>query len=150
MIRRPPRSTRTDTLFPYTTLVRSVPWQNELTDEERELNRQTARQKLDEIYTPSPIENEYRSRLDNPALRQFGYELFKSTSVISGTLNGQVSDRYVLGIGDQLVVNFQGATNDSEPVRVNRQGEVIVGALPPIQAAGSQLGQVRKIGRAHV
>src|SRR3546814_3574337 len=25
MIRRPPRSTRTDTLFPYTTLVRSVP-----------------------------------------------------------------------------------------------------------------------------
>src|SRR3546814_5737170 len=29
MIRRPPRSTRTDTLFPYTTLVRSikdVPW----------------------------------------------------------------------------------------------------------------------------
>src|SRR3546814_2014038 len=25
MIRRPPRSTRTDTLFPYTTLVRSLP-----------------------------------------------------------------------------------------------------------------------------
>src|SRR3546814_18205460 len=27
MIRRPPRSTRTDTLFPYTTLFRSIPWQ---------------------------------------------------------------------------------------------------------------------------
>src|SRR3546814_4470998 len=26
MIRRPPRSTRTDTLFPYTTLFRSVPY----------------------------------------------------------------------------------------------------------------------------
>src|SRR3546814_7636611 len=26
MIRRPPRSTRTDTLFPYTTLCRSRPW----------------------------------------------------------------------------------------------------------------------------
>src|SRR3546814_4697102 len=26
MIRRPPRSTRTDTLFPYTTLFRSCPW----------------------------------------------------------------------------------------------------------------------------
>src|SRR3546814_16633440 len=26
MIRRPPRSTRTDTLFPYTTLFRSQPW----------------------------------------------------------------------------------------------------------------------------
>src|SRR3546814_10111731 len=28
MIRRPPRSTRTDTLFPYTTLFRSFPKQN--------------------------------------------------------------------------------------------------------------------------
>src|SRR3546814_20051508 len=27
MIRRPPRSTRTDTLFPYTTLFRSDPWE---------------------------------------------------------------------------------------------------------------------------
>src|SRR3546814_7145658 len=27
MIRRPPRSTRTDTLFPYTTLFRSAPWE---------------------------------------------------------------------------------------------------------------------------
>src|SRR3546814_11788358 len=26
MIRRPPRSTRTDTLFPYSTLFRSTPW----------------------------------------------------------------------------------------------------------------------------
>src|SRR3546814_5096044 len=29
MIRRPPRSTRTDTLFPYTTLFRSVPLQHQ-------------------------------------------------------------------------------------------------------------------------
>src|SRR3546814_1061116 len=28
MIRRPPRSTRTDTLFPYTTLFRSVTWRD--------------------------------------------------------------------------------------------------------------------------
>src|SRR3546814_12319410 len=28
MIRRPPRSTRTDTLFPYTTLFRSLQWQH--------------------------------------------------------------------------------------------------------------------------
>src|SRR3546814_8049251 len=32
MIRRPPRSTRTDTLFPYTTLVRSTRTRGELTD----------------------------------------------------------------------------------------------------------------------
>src|SRR3546814_7726824 len=32
MIRRPPRSTRTDTLFPYTTLVRSLPEAHDLLD----------------------------------------------------------------------------------------------------------------------
>src|SRR3546814_3687082 len=30
MIRRPPRSTRTDTLFPYTTLFRSIAWSGRL------------------------------------------------------------------------------------------------------------------------
>src|SRR3546814_5043432 len=30
MIRRPPRSTRTDTLFPYTTLFRSARWRRQL------------------------------------------------------------------------------------------------------------------------
>src|SRR3546814_12452688 len=37
MIRRPPRSTRTDTLFPYTTLFRSVPKDNR--EESRGLSR---------------------------------------------------------------------------------------------------------------
>src|SRR3546814_7867897 len=49
MIRRPPRSTRTDTLFPYTTLFRSPVFQNfavRIADH-RELRRGTA--PLDEI-----------------------------------------------------------------------------------------------------
>src|SRR3546814_6196229 len=35
MIRRPPRSTRTDTLLPYTTLCRSAPWGEHRVDEQR-------------------------------------------------------------------------------------------------------------------
>src|SRR3546814_20775496 len=35
MIRRPPRSTRTDTLFPYTTLFRSQVFKGKLTDVQR-------------------------------------------------------------------------------------------------------------------
>src|SRR3546814_19598760 len=41
MIRRPPRSTRTDTLFPYTTLVRSV--------RDDEIDRSSGISRLDEI-----------------------------------------------------------------------------------------------------
>src|SRR3546814_906329 len=115
----------------------------EKTAEELELQRQQALRQLDEIYIPSAIEREYQTRLEDSTLRQSGYELFRSASSISGPLTGQVSDSYVLGVGDQLVVNFQGATNETETVQVNREGEIIVGALPPIRAAGRSLGQVR-------
>src|SRR3546814_6158762 len=37
MIRRPPRSTRTDTLFPYTTLFRSPVWLNALMQSEHRI-----------------------------------------------------------------------------------------------------------------
>src|SRR3546814_14790649 len=53
MIRRPPRSTRTDTLFPYTTLFRSVPdavavlrLVDEQAFEVRILDHEAARQRL--------------------------------------------------------------------------------------------------------
>ena len=118
--------------------------QRQRSREEIELDRQIARQQLDKIYTPSLIEQEYRSRLETPDLRQFGYELFNSTNAISGPLTGQISDNYILGVGDRLVITFQGATNDSDTVMVNREGQVIVGALRPIQAAGRRLGDVRE------
>src|SRR3546814_9320077 len=39
MIRRPPRSTRTDTLFPYTTLFRSSTWVQRSPDAQDAMNR---------------------------------------------------------------------------------------------------------------
>jgi protein involved in polysaccharide export with SLBB domain len=54
-----------------------------------------------------------------------------------------VGDDYVLGIGDELVVSFQGATSDTRTVRVDREGRVVVGQIRPIQAAGRTLGSVR-------
>lgn len=112
--------------------------------EERELRRQQSRVQLEEYYTPSPIEREYQERLGDPTLRQFGYDLFRSTQSGSGPLTGQVSDNYVLGIGDDLVVTFQGANNDSRTARVDREGRLIVGQLRPIRAAGRTLGAVRR------
>src|SRR3546814_12762998 len=49
MIRRPPRSTRTDTLFPYTTLVRSAHMADDRLDEQPGQRRRDpqARQSLD-------------------------------------------------------------------------------------------------------
>ena len=115
-----------------------------ITSEELEVRRQRSRSELDELYTPSAIEAEFRQRLADPDLRQFGYDLFRSTQGNGGGgLTGEVGGNYVLGVGDELVVSFQGATNDSRTVRVDREGRLVVGQIRPIRAAGRSLGAVR-------
>ena len=115
------------------------------TDEEQALRREQSRQQLDRLYAPSAVEREYRDRLSDPTLRQFGYDLLQSAQRgTPGSLTGSVSDSYVVGVGDDLVVQFQGATNDSRTTRVDREGRIVVGALPPVYAAGRSLGAVRR------
>lgn len=121
----------------------TLPSNSDLTSEERELRRQQSRLQLDSLYLPSPVERQYRERLGDPSLRQFGYDLFRVSEGGSGPVTGEVSDGYVLGPGDELVVTFQGATNTSQSARVARDGRLIVGSLPPIRAAGRTLGSVR-------
>jgi polysaccharide biosynthesis/export protein len=121
----------------------TLPSNTDLTSEERELRRQQSRIQLNSLYLPSPVEHQYRERLGDPSLRQFGYDLFRVSEGGSGPVTGEVSDGYVLGPGDELVVTFQGATNASESARVARDGRLIVGSLPPIRAAGRTLGSVR-------
>jgi polysaccharide export outer membrane protein len=114
------------------------------TREEQELRRVEARAGLARLYRPSSIEREYRERLADPTLKQFGYDLFQSATGTTGALTGAVDDSYVVGVGDTIVVQFQGATNDSKTVRVSREGQIVVGALPPIPAAGRSLASVRR------
>src|SRR3546814_18738326 len=65
MIRRPPRSTRTDTLFPYTTLFRSVTWRGEPAFDDHRRRHCVQRRR---IATPAPalgaVEREPLRRLD--------------------------------------------------------------------------------------
>jgi protein involved in polysaccharide export with SLBB domain len=114
------------------------------TREEQDVRRAEARQSLGRLYRPSPVEREYRQRLAEPQLRQFGYELFEAASPQTAAVTGAVSDDYMLGVGDELVVQFQGATSDSVTARVNREGSLVVSSLPPVRAAGRPLGAVRR------
>jgi protein involved in polysaccharide export with SLBB domain len=114
------------------------------TREEQELRRAEARAGLSRLYRPSPIEREFRDRLADPTLKQFGYDLFQAATAPTGALTGAVGDDFVVGVGDDVVVQFQGATNDSKTVRVSRDGRLVVGALPPIQAAGRSLAAIRR------
>ncbi|WP_185965148.1 SLBB domain-containing protein [Glacieibacterium frigidum] len=113
------------------------------TPEEQELRRIQSRAAIERLYRPSPVEREFRDRLSDPTLRQFGYELFQSVPGSAGSLTGAVSDSYIIGPGDEIVIQFQGATNDSRTVRVDREGRLVVGTLPAVRAAGRSLGAVR-------
>ncbi len=115
------------------------------TDEEQALRREQSRQQLDKLYAPSPVEREYRARLSDPTLRQFGYDLLQAGQRgTPGTVTGSVGDTYVVGVGDDLVIQFQGATNASRTVKVDREGRIVVDSLSPIYAAGRTLGAVRR------
>src|SRR6056297_3816953 len=71
MIRRPPRSTRTDTLFPYTTLFRSGDPEK---PSDRRLRRLRRRQKHPRARPPAPRSEEHTSELQS--LRRISYAVF--------------------------------------------------------------------------
>src|SRR3546814_1780729 len=80
MIRRPPRSTRTDTLFPYTTLFRSIPAGYQLLDLSRYFGRAsffvalqgTSRRRR--LPVASPRSEEHTSELQS--LMRISYAVF--------------------------------------------------------------------------
>jgi protein involved in polysaccharide export with SLBB domain len=113
------------------------------TPEEQELRRQEARRQLQQLYTPSRVEQDYRRRLDDPQIRQFGYDFFQSAPPPTGVRTGVIGNDYVLGIGDQVQVSFRGATNRNLTTTVDRDGRLIIGDLRPIPAAGRTLGSVQ-------
>jgi polysaccharide biosynthesis/export protein len=102
------------------------------------------RGQYDRAYVPTPIEQDMRLRSGNNRLRQFGYDLFSQTSDVQAPITGQIDDRYILGVGDELVVMFQGSTNRSITTRVDREGRLVADQLRPIPAAGRPLGSVRR------
>lgn len=113
------------------------------TPEEQEVRRAEARRQLRGLYEPTPIEAEFRRRLNDPTLRHFGYEFFQTAQPPSGVRTGAIGSDYVLGVGDEVTVAFRGANNESRTVRVDRDGLLIIGKLRPIRAAGRSLGAVR-------
>lgn len=111
--------------------------------EEQQVRRAEARRQLVELYIPTEVERDYRRRLNEPTLRQFGYDFFQSAPPPTGTRSGAIGDDYVLGVGDEMQVSFRGATNRSSTVRVDRDGRIVVPGLRPVQAGGRSLGSVR-------
>ena len=103
----------------------------------------------------SRIEQDYNQRLgylneEKDSLKQFGYDIFYRLPLQQQILNGSVSSSYVVGIGDELIVNLKGATEESYAVKIDREGRLLVPTLAPVNASGLSFGELEDVLKKQV
>jgi Periplasmic protein involved in polysaccharide export len=91
----------------------------------------------------SPLEQTLSVRAGTN-LRLFGYEQLGGGRAVSLPQVGALQDDYVLGVGDEVVLTLRGQENSEYRALVDRDGNLIFPKLPPISAAGRNLGRFRE------
>ncbi len=91
----------------------------------------------------SRLEDDY-CRRSMQYLPQFGYKVFSAAPKAREISVGAIPNDYLLGIGDELAINFYGQEPQFLSVDVDREGVVIVPGLPPIPAAGRKFIEFRR------
>ncbi len=91
----------------------------------------------------SRLERDYCTRAQETLL-QFGYELFDGEFELEELTTGAISEDYILGISDELIITFLGQETGTQSVLVDREGRVVLGNMPPIAAAGRTFGEFRR------
>ena len=92
----------------------------------------------------SPLEVDYQVRSDIEELSQYGYDIFRNVAPGNATETGRVPERYIIGIGDSLVLTLVGSTDRSITLRVDREGRIIIPDVGPIPVSGRSFGDVRR------
>ena len=124
---------------------------------------------IEPLYEPSPLEKDYQKRLGQSPQRkkkaiitekgdivtieeeefdgieQYGYDMFLEPDVSTVGGVGRISEDYILGVGDQIVVTMVGAKSDAFISLIDREGRFVIPDLPPIPAAGLSLGNFRQL-----
>lgn len=103
----------------------------------------------------SRIEQDYNRRLgylkdDKASLNQFGYDIFNRLPLQQQVLNGSVPSSYILGAGDELIVNLKGSDEESYTVKIDREGRLLVPSLSPLNASGLSFGELEDILKKQV
>ncbi|UAA39635.1 SLBB domain-containing protein [Paraneptunicella aestuarii] len=70
-------------------------------------------------------------------LKPFGYDLFAGQpTTFSPLAKAPVPSNHLMGLGDKLLISLYGKVNEQYDLEVNRQGQVVVPGLPPMNVAG--------------
>lgn len=88
----------------------------------------------------------------NPnTVKPFGYELFAGEpTTFMPSETAAVPDTYLVGRGDQLLINFYGKESDRFEVIVDREGRISIPNLSPVQVAGLTFAEVKELIKVKV
>lgn len=92
---------------------------------------------------PSRLEQIMSARAGGK-LNQFGYDQFGQGRPVTMPQTGAMTDDYILGPGDQIVVSLRGQENTEVRAEINRNGQIVLPRLSPIPAAGRSFGDFRR------
>ncbi len=123
-------------------------------DQSRQLEFQKRQERLlkerkAKIAITSRLEKDYQNRLGSK-ITQYGYSIFENIPTEDSIMTGVIPDTYKLGIGDELIVTFQGSKSQSYTVKVDLEGRVIIPDLKPIPVLGMSFGDFRTILKKQV
>ena len=123
-------------------------------DQSRQLEFQKRQERLlkerkAKIAKTSRLEKDYQNRLSSQ-ITQYGYSIFENIPTEDSIMTGVIPDGYTLGIGDELIVTFQGSKSQSYTVRVDLEGRVIIPELKPISVLGMAFGNFKTILKKQV
>ncbi|VAV88185.1 hypothetical protein MNBD_ALPHA02-1697 [hydrothermal vent metagenome] len=123
-------------------------------DQTRQLEFQKRQERLlkvrkAKIAKTSRLEKDYRNRLGSE-ITQYGYSIFENIPAEDSIMTGVIPDSYKLGIGDELIITFQGSKSQSYTVKVDLEGRVIIPELKPISVLGMAFGDFKTILKKHV
>ena len=105
------------------------------------------------IKDPNSDETEFQRfvyRATGQALRLFGFELFGRSNSFSPVQAAPVPAGYILGPGDELVVQVNGLVEVNERLVIDRDGRVMVPKVGPLNLAGVALSDIEKVFSAHI
>lgn len=91
----------------------------------------------------SSFERDYCIRAGDLLVLQ-GYDFVAPLPGDQGLSLGAISDDYVMGIGDQLVLTFVGQDNRVLTTSVDSEGRIVLPGWQPVMAAGRTFAEVRR------
>ncbi len=98
-----------------------------------------------------PLTDEERFKPENGAVKPFGYDLFAGEpTTFMPNESAPVPDTYLVGRGDQLLINFYGKESESFEVIVDREGRINIPDLSPVQVAGLTFAEVKELIKVKV